>query len=86
MRWSDHSPRPIKPAPRPERQAACRVDICRKSRRRFPDRKGIPHSGAALEEPPRRNRYRRTPASAHGIRRVKARTGLDEAAESVNER
>jgi putative endonuclease len=32
MRWSDHSPRPIKPAPRPERQAAFRVGISAESR------------------------------------------------------
>ena len=58
----------------------------RKPRRRLPDRKGIPHSGAAMAKPARRNRHHCSPPQLLVFAEVKARASLDEAAESINER
>ena len=87
MTINDNRPRPLKPAPRPERQAAFRVGISAESRAAaFLVAKGFRilarRSKSPLGEIDIVARRRRFLVFAE----VKARASLDEAAESVNER
>ena len=87
MTINDNSPRPLKPAPRPERQAAFRVGISAESRAAaFLVAKGFRILARRWKSPLGEidivARRRRLLVFAE----VKARASLDEAAESVNER
>ena len=70
MRAPDLMPPIRRAAPRPG--APGRVPLRplgREPRRRLPDREGLSHRGAALEQPGRRDRYRGAAARHAGVRR-----------------
>lgn len=87
MRRSDHSPRPIKPAPRPEWQAAFRVGISAESRAAaFLIAKGFRILARRLRSPLGEIDIVARRHQLLVFAEVKTRASLDEAAESVNER